>query len=157
MHDPASSLRLTDTRIVFQKPLHQHSNPRSQPSSSPLPSAIKTGFCNEAAPIAATLTDGFLDFSANRGLDLRKQGVGPGQRYCLEAARWKDALSGGVDEEGVPKVKLSSTHEAALGSVGMEQLKRWAAEGDVEKGVVWPGSRGAIRESGVIGGKEPKA
>lgn len=63
--------------------------------------------------------------------------------------------------EGVPRVKLEATHEKALESVGIEELRKWRAEHDNESGVVWPRdgkSAGVLtRESGEIGGKEPKA
>ena len=114
--------------------------------------------CTSNNPIAAQITNAFLDYSASNGTDLRKAGVGPDQHFCLEASSWKAlADKGGHD---VPKVKLESSHEAALKSVGLDVLKKFAAEQDNQSvhGAVRPGDgKGWLRESGSIGGKEPKA
>jgi hypothetical protein len=69
---------------------------------------------------------------------------------------WKKAVDSGVD---APRVKLEATHEAALGSVDLETLKRWKAEQDNDSGVVWPRDKvsGGMRQSGEIGGREPKS
>ncbi|ORY18155.1 hypothetical protein BCR34DRAFT_621534 [Clohesyomyces aquaticus] len=145
---------------VYQKPLHQHSSPSPQTSKSP---TLKSGFCSARAPIAVTLTNSFLDFSAARGFDLRKQGVGPGQRWCIEASRWNEALQsrdGDQDpDDRVPKVKLECTHAAALENVSLANLRRFSAEQDVGS-VVWPKDRPSdgVRQSGSIGAKgDPKA
>jgi hypothetical protein len=115
--------------------------------------------CNANNPIAAILTNAFIDTLSLSGTDLRKAGVGPGQRFCIEAASWKKLADKGGDD--VPKVKLESSHEAALKSVGLDALKKWAAGQDRESvhGAVRPkdGKGGWVRESGEIGGKEPKA
>jgi uncharacterized protein (DUF2237 family) len=113
--------------------------------------------CTTSHPIAALLTNAFLDFSSTTGTDLRKAGVGPGQRFCLEASSWKGAVDKGIDE--VPRVKLESTHEGALKSVDLSLLKKYAAKQENQGKVVWPGEGQErwARESGSIGGKEPKA
>lgn len=66
------------------------------------------------------------------------------------------ADKGGKD---VPEVKLESSHIEALKSVGLDTLKRYAAGQDHESnsGAVRPGEKGWVRESGEIGGKEPRA
>jgi len=112
--------------------------------------------CNARNPIAATLTNAFLDFSASSGTDLRKAGVGAGQRFCLSAAQWKGAVDKGVKD--VPRVKLECTHVKALDSVGLDVLKKWKADADNEKKVEIPNHGGGLaRESSEIGGKEPRA
>ncbi|KAI4914918.1 hypothetical protein J4E90_004954 [Alternaria incomplexa] len=140
---------------VFNAPLHKHSAEAKTPSN--LPSTINAGMCTSSNPIAAILTNSFLDFSSSNGTDLRKAGVGPGQRYCLEASSWKSAADKGIGE--VPKVKLESTHESALKSVGLDTLKKWAAEQENQGHVIRPGQGkgGFVRESDQIGGKEPRA
>jgi uncharacterized protein (DUF2237 family) len=72
------------------------------------------------------LTADFLEFSSGRGNDLvtaRPEfgfpGLKPGDRWCLCAMRWKEALEAGV----APPVVLESTHERALAVVTLEQLK----------------------------------
>jgi hypothetical protein len=59
----------------------------------------------------------------------------------------------------VPRVKLECTHVKALDSIELAVLKRWAAGQDVERGVEWTKDKkgGVVKESGSIGGKEPKA
>lgn len=71
------------------------------------------------------MTTEFLVFSFERGNDLltprpqyRFPGLKPGDRWCLCALRWKEALEAGV----APPVVLESTNEAALRYVRMEDL-----------------------------------
>ncbi|MCB1897082.1 MAG: DUF2237 domain-containing protein [Zoogloeaceae bacterium] len=80
--------------------------------------------------VCARLTHEFLQFSIERGNDLstprpemRFKGLGPGDRWCLCAARWLEALEAGV----APPVVLASTHEAVLQIVSLDVLKRHAA------------------------------
>lgn len=113
--------------------------------------------CTSRNPIAAILTNAFLDFSASSGTDLRKAGVGPDQRFCLDASLWKSALDKGIKD--VPKVKLESSHEAALKSVAIDVLRGNAAGRDVDDKTVRPGENKEswARDSKEIGGKEPRA
>jgi len=64
--------------------------------------------------VCAQLTAEFLAFSASRGNDLSSPrpgfaGLAPGDRWCLCAARWKEAYDAGV----APPVILAATHEEA--------------------------------------------
>ncbi|CAL3972927.1 unnamed protein product, partial [Diplocarpon coronariae] len=66
-----------------------------------------------------TLTDPFLDFTASRGNNLRAIGLTAGCKWCLCAARWKEAVeyaSSSAEKDGdlakgsvVPKVHLHAT------------------------------------------------
>ena len=145
----------TNHTTVLQKPLHQHS---SKNSSSSTTSSATSGYCNASNPIAANLTNAFLDLlSSSTSTDLRKNGVGPGERYCVSASQWKSAVDkGGAD---VPKVKLECTHVTALDTVDLSTLKKYAAGQDVDRGVEWTSDKksGAVKESSEIGGKEPRA
>jgi uncharacterized protein (DUF2237 family) len=140
---------------VLNAPLHQHSSDTK--THSDLPSSMHAGMCTSNNPIAAILTDAFIEFASSNGADLRKAGVGPGQRFCLAASSWKSAADKGI--EGVPKVKLESTHKDALTSVDLTTLKKWAAEQDTKSKVVRPGENKEswARESSEIGGKQPKS
>ena len=67
------------------------------------------------------MTAEFLAFSASRGNDLSTPrpefgfpGLKPGDRWCLCAARWREAFDAGV----APRVVLAATHEATLESCG---------------------------------------
>ena len=112
--------------------------------------------CNTANPIAAELTNAFIDSLASNGTDLRKAGVGPGQRYCVEANAWKSAADKGGD---VPRVKLESSHESALKSVDLDTLRKYEAGRDNASvhGAERPGAGKWVREGKEIGGKEPRA
>ena len=62
----------------------------------------------------------------------------------------------------MPRVKLEATHHHALDVVGLDVLKRYAAEQDndrAESRVVVPkeGVEGVAKVSQEIGGKEPRA
>jgi uncharacterized protein (DUF2237 family) len=81
--------------------------------------------------VCAVVTAEFLTFSRERGNDLitpRPQlqfpGLKPGDRWCLCAARWKEALDAGV----APRVALMATHQKALQTVSLEDLKRHAID-----------------------------
>ncbi|OWO97699.1 hypothetical protein B2J93_2459 [Marssonina coronariae] len=86
----------------------------------------------------ATLTDPFLDFTASRGNNLRAIGLTAGCKWCLCAARWKEAVeyaSSSAEKDGdlakgsvVPKVHLHATSVRALDVVGLADLKKYAAE-----------------------------
>jgi uncharacterized protein (DUF2237 family) len=73
----------------------------------------------------------FLAFSKARGNDLSTPrpefgfaGLEPGDRWCICAARWQEALEAGA----APRVVLSATHEATLRIVRLADLKRLALD-----------------------------
>jgi uncharacterized protein (DUF2237 family) len=77
------------------------------------------------------MTREFLEFSLQRGNDLVTPnpesmfpGLRPGDRWCLCAARWKEALEAGA----APSVVLTATHEKALEVVTLDDLKRYALD-----------------------------
>lgn len=81
--------------------------------------------------ICALMTADFLAFSRSRGNDLstpRPQsgfpGLRPGDRWCLCAERWKEALEAGA----APRVMLTATEESALAVVSLEDLKAHAVD-----------------------------
>ena len=51
-------------------------------------------------------------------------GLQPGDRWCVVAARWQEALEAGK----APRVVLAGTHEAALAVVALADLKRHALD-----------------------------
>jgi len=76
--------------------------------------------------ICAQVTKEFLDFSLSMGNDLitpRPEfgfpGLKPGDKWCLCALRWKEALEAGL----APPVYLAGTHVNALNYVTLQQLK----------------------------------
>ncbi|KZM21502.1 uncharacterized protein EKO05_0006169 [Ascochyta rabiei] len=129
---PRTHSGVDDTqKNVLQESLLQHSSRGMYPmaSKSIPPSVFKPGFCDAQTPIAAELTQSFLNFaSKSGGINLKQMGVRPGQRWCVEATRWQETLKhekeAGVE---VPLVKLECTHESALKTVELDILKRYAA------------------------------
>ena len=106
-------------------------------SLAPLTGFFRDGCC-ETGPhdagrhvVCAEVTAEFLAFSKSRGNDLstpraeyRFAGLKPGDRWCLCAERWREALVAGK----APKVMLRSTHMAALRYVTLDDLKRHALD-----------------------------
>ncbi|MCJ1329330.1 hypothetical protein MMC10_006009 [Thelotrema lepadinum] len=89
------------------------------------------------------LTDEFLDFTSSKGNNLRAAGLTAGCKWCLCASRWKEAMDAakGPEDPVVPKVFLHATADSALKTVGMDDLKKFAADGEnttgsVRRGVV---------------------
>jgi uncharacterized protein (DUF2237 family) len=104
-------------------------------SVDPLTGFYRDGCCNTgpedlgAHLVCAVMTDEFLAFSKERGNDLSTPnpahgfaGLRGGDRWCLCAARWKEALDAGR----APQVVLESTHAQALEWVGLAELRRHA-------------------------------
>jgi uncharacterized protein (DUF2237 family) len=76
------------------------------------------------------MTAEFLDFSASAGNDLSTPrpelgfgGLVPGDRWCLCAGRWQEALEAGV----APPVVLEATHALALEFSSLDDLRAHAA------------------------------
>ena len=102
----------------------------------PVTGFYRDGCCNTGADdlgvhtVCATMTAEFLEFSKSVGNDLSTPrpahgfpGLCPGDRWCLCAARWKEAH----DADAAPSVVLASTHAATLEWVALEELRRHAA------------------------------
>lgn len=103
----------------------------------PVTGFYRTGKC-ETGPrdvgvhvVCAEMTADFLEFTKSRGNDLttpmpehRFPGLEPGDRWCLCAARWKEAYEAGM----APPVLLEATHEAALDVVSLDVLEEYALE-----------------------------
>ena len=106
-------------------------------STSPLTGFYRNGCC-ETGPedagmhtVCAVMTAEFLRFSQSAGNDLTTPqpdfgfpGLKPGDRWCLCAPRWKEALDAGV----APPVVLESTHEETLAIMPLGVLKDHAVE-----------------------------
>jgi uncharacterized protein len=111
--------------------------PLAMCSLKPMTGFFRTGCC-ETGPddrgrhvICARMTEDFLAYSVMNGNDLVTPrpdvgfpGLRPGDRWCVCAARWKEALDAGV----APPAVLAATHEAALEIVTLEELLANAAD-----------------------------
>jgi hypothetical protein len=81
--------------------------------------------------VCARVTAEFLSFSRSNGNDLSLPapqagfpGLKPGDRWCVCAERWKEALEAGC----APPVFLASTHERALKYIPFEVLSAHALD-----------------------------
>jgi len=105
--------------------------------TSPMTGFFRDGCCNTGPEdvgshtVCVELTGEFLAFSKSVGNDLSTPhlqwgfpGLQPGDRWCLCAPRWQEALNAGF----APKVILSATHEAALAFCDLEDLKAHAVD-----------------------------
>lgn len=112
-------------------------DPITSCSEAPVTGFYRSGCCDTGPDdhgshtICAVMTDEFLAFSKRAGNDLSTPipdygfpGLKAGDRWCLCAARWKQALDAGA----APRVVLSATNEAALQIVPLEHLKRYAID-----------------------------
>jgi len=100
-------------------------------SLDPRTGFTRTGCCETGAEdygshtVCVEVTADFLEFSRNRGNDLSTPrpeygfpGLQPGDRWCLCAPRWQEALQAGM----APRVVLRATHAMALQYCRLEDL-----------------------------------
>jgi len=106
-------------------------------SQRPLTGFYRTGCC-ETGPedqgvhtVCAVMTEDFLAFSIEAGNDLSTprpefgfDGLAPGDRWCLCAARWEQARQAGK----APKVVLKATNMATLRICALDDLKAHAID-----------------------------
>jgi uncharacterized protein (DUF2237 family) len=106
-------------------------------STDPLTGFFRNGYCTTGPDdvgrhvVCAEMTAEFLAFSKSRGNDLSTPrpemafpGLQPGDRWCLVAERWVEALAAGM----APRVALMSSHQGALRHVDLPTLKRFALD-----------------------------
>jgi uncharacterized protein (DUF2237 family) len=112
--------------------------PLSPCSMDPVTGFFRNGCC-ETGPedvgmhtVCAVMTAEFLAYSRSVGNDLSTprpefgfEGLKPGDRWCLCAPRWKEALDAGL----APQVVLEATHEEVLAISPLGVLKDHAAAG----------------------------
>jgi len=107
-------------------------------SRDPMTGFFRDGCCNTGPSdsglhvVCVLATEEFLELSRRAGNDLSTprpewgfEGVRPGDRWCLCASRWQEALEAGA----APRVVLEATHVAALEVVSLEDLKAHAILG----------------------------
>jgi uncharacterized protein (DUF2237 family) len=106
-------------------------------SIKPMTGFFRNGCCDTGRAdvgshtVCVVATAEFLDFSKSRGNDLSTPmpeygfaGLKPGDRWCLCAPRWQEALDAGQ----APRVVLRATHEGALDYCELADLKRLAVD-----------------------------
>lgn len=106
-------------------------------STDPMTGFYRDGCCNTGGSdagvhvVCAQMTEEFLEFSVARGNDLvtpvpayEFPGLNPGDRWCLCAARWKEAYDAGV----APPVVLEACHISSLEFATLEELREHEVE-----------------------------
>jgi uncharacterized protein len=109
-------------------------------STDPLTGFYRDGCCSTgdddvgSHTVCAVMTEEFLAFSRAAGNDLSTprlewgfEGLQPGDRWCLCAARWLEAYEAGQ----APEVVLGATHVRALEIVPIEALTSRAVTPDI--------------------------
>jgi len=106
-------------------------------SIQPMTGFFRNGCCDSGPEdvgshtVCAVMTAEFLAFSKSRGNDLSTPrpeygfpGLQPGDRWCLCAPRWQEAL----EANSAPRVVLRATEQGALEFCALEDLKRYAVD-----------------------------
>ena len=106
-------------------------------SIQPMTGFFRNGCCDSGPEdvgshtVCAVMTAEFLAFSKARGNDLSTprpeygfSGLQPGDRWCLCAPRWQEAL----EANSAPRVVLRATEQGALEFCALEDLKRYAVD-----------------------------
>ena len=111
--------------------------PLASCSEQPVTGFFRNGCCDTSAEdvgshtVCAVMTAEFLAYSASVGNDLSTPvpafgfpGLKPGDRWCLCAPRWQQALEAG----SAPRVVLRATEVQALRWCDLDDLKRHAVD-----------------------------
>ncbi len=83
-------------------------------SLTPMTGFFRNGCCDT----------GLSDRGSHTVWDYGFPGLKPGDRWCLCAPRWQEALAAGM----APRVVLRATHEGALDYCALADLKRHAVD-----------------------------
>jgi hypothetical protein len=123
--------------IDMDEPLNVFGTPLETCSNNPLTGFFRDGCCNTndddlgSHTVCVEVTAEFLEFSRAKGNDLSTphpelgfDGLVPGNRWCLCAARWLEAYQAGK----APRVWLTRTHQRALEIVPLELLREHAVD-----------------------------
>jgi uncharacterized protein len=106
-------------------------------SIKPMTGFYRNGCCDTGTEdigshtVCILATAEFLEFSKSRGNDLSTPmkafgfaGLKPGDRWCLCAPRWQEALEAGR----APRVVLRASHQGALDYCSLADLKKHAID-----------------------------
>ena len=111
--------------------------PLASCSEQPMTGFFRDGCCHTTPEdmgvhtVCAVMTADFLAYSQLRGNDLSTPmpefgfpGLQPGDRWCLCAPRWREALDAGM----APRVVLAATHEGSLAFASLAEYKAHAVD-----------------------------
>lgn len=127
----------TESPKTRSGPKNVFGEPLTPCCSDPMTGFYRDGSCRTGPgdsgvhTVCAEMTAEFLEFSRLRGNDLSTPvpeyefpGLVPGDRWCLCAARWKEAYDAGM----APRVVLSACHVSTLEFATLDELKEYAIE-----------------------------
>ena len=120
---------------------NEDTNVRGRPlrpcSHDPLTGFYRNGYCQPgpedrgAHVVCARGTQDFLDYSKQQGNDLMTarpefgfDGLKEGDKWCLCASRWLEALEAGC----APPIDLDATHESLRAHIDREILETYALD-----------------------------
>lgn len=119
----------------YPKPRNVLGGELKQCCTDPMTGFYRDGYCRTGAEdagrhtVCILATDEFLVYSKSVGNDLSTPmpqyafpGLTGGDKWCLVAMRWKQALDDGM----APMVDLEATHESTLQIVDLDDLKQYA-------------------------------
>jgi uncharacterized protein len=127
----------TYKHLLSHAPMTEHKNVLGTPleicSLDPLTGYTREGSCKVVEGdlgvhgVCIVASDEFLEFSKSMGNDLSTPmygfpGLKAGDRWCLCAPRWKEALENGM----APPVDLMATHETTLEYASLEDLLKYS-------------------------------
>jgi len=117
--------------------LNVFGEPLESCSEEPMTGFFRDGCCNTSNEdvgshtVCVQVTREFLEFSRFKGNDLSTprpefgfEGLRPGNRWCLCAARWMEAHESGM----APRVILKRTHQRAIEIAPLEVLREFAVD-----------------------------
>lgn len=125
------------TQLQMEEDINVFGEPMRPCSHDPMTGFYRNACCSTGPDdrgrhvVCVEVTADFLAFSKQAGNDLSTPrpefgfpGLRPGDRWCLCADRWQQALEAGAP----PRVVLSATHRLALEHVELADLKRYALD-----------------------------
>ena len=123
--------------IQIDEPLNVFGETLLPCSDDPLTGFLRDGCCNTndqdvgSHTVCVLVTEEFLQYSRFAGNDLSTPmpeygfpGLKPGDRWCLCAPRWREALDAGH----APRVVLAATHEGSLEFASLADFKKYAID-----------------------------
>ena len=128
---------MNEHRITMDESVNVFGETLESCSDIPLTGFFRDGCCNTgdedlgSHTVCIQVTREFLEFSRMRGNDLSTPrpefgfaGLQPGDRWCLCAARWKEACEAGM----APRVYLRATHQRALEIITLDAMRAFAVD-----------------------------
>ncbi len=121
----------------MDEPINVLGGPLTPCSDKPITGFFRDNMCNTCQEdigshtVCIQINREFLEFSKSKGNDLSTPmlqygfpGLYPGDRWCLCAARWKEAYENNM----APRVYLENTHIKSLEIIPFRTLIKFAAD-----------------------------